>query len=147
MMAHLITSFKQQQSAPKDHSFDAPAASDTHLPNICRQGGMELPPAWHSTYGKSLRHKLHIHNGTCNPQLDIVGTGRYCVHDMPVVMYKNGDTNTTNRACIYNPDGACLGTLSWERLHILYARFQRAQALGKHSCVTPSVASFEEELA
>jgi hypothetical protein len=46
-------------------------------------------------------------------------------------------------ACIYKPDGKCIGIMTPERFHLLRERFHEAQKIGLHrdvfSCSMPSL--------
>ena len=144
----MVEAYKEERDAKRDTTVAvASPAADTHLPNIVRQGGSLSAPEWVSTYGHDIRTKLAIDRMARNPYIDIVGNGKYAIHKVPVPTYVKGMTVTGDRACIYNPEGTCVGTLCWERLTILHARYHRAMQTGKHNQLNPVVGPFEEEVA
>ena len=144
---------------------------DLELDNLERQGfqvNSEGTYQWQSTQGHSIRSKATFDMQPTNPQVDIKATGQceVWVRDVEVVHIKDAHqpTNRSDRisphnpasfpttqmvkaACVYNPEGKCIGMMTPERMHLLKSCFDDAQAQGMHAGMTPPVHTFASELA
>eukprot|EP00952_Eustigmatos_sp_NYUAD-ZCMA_P011610 47085-Eustigmatos_ZCMA.PRE.1 len=143
---------------------------DGELDNLERQGfttNSDYSCTWMSTQGDSIRSKATFDLQPTNPHVDIMRTGQCEVWVRKVELVKKSNTyapvirnvhisqhnaatfphvNVVKAACIYNPEGKCVGMMTPERLHLLEQCFQYAQSSGLHIEMVPPVHSFASEL-
>ena len=123
---------------------------DEGLDNLERQGFCTSMnhSRWKSTRGKEIRSKASFDMQPTNPHVDITLTGHYEVWIRTVDLVRLKDDIAQNRspminatlpklyearaACIYKPDGKCIGMMTPERFHLLGERFHEAQKNGLH---------------
>jgi hypothetical protein len=127
---------------------------DEGLDNLERQGFCTSMnhSRWKSTQGKEIRSKACFDMQSTNPHVDITPTGHYEVWIRTVDLDRLKDDIAQNRspminathkaslpklyearaACIYKPDGKCIGMMTPERFHLLGERFHEAQKNGLH---------------
>jgi hypothetical protein len=102
-----------------------------------------------------------------NPHVDITPTGHYEIRIRTVDHVRLKDYIAQNRsplidathkaslsklyeakaACIYKPDGKCIGMMTPERFHLLRERFHEAQKSGLHRDMSSPVQCLASEIA
>jgi len=141
---------------------------DEGLNNLERQGFCTSidHSRWKSTKGKEIRSKACFDVQPTNPHVDITPTGHYKVWNRTVGLVRLKDEIAQNRspminathkaslpklyearaACIYKPDGKCIGMMSPERFHLLRERFHEAQKNGLHRDMSSPVRCLASEI-
>jgi hypothetical protein len=121
---------------------------------------------WKSTQGKEIRSKACFDMQPTNPHVDIAPTRHYEVWIRTVDLVRLKDDIAQNRppminathkaslpklyearaACIYKPDGKCIGIMTPERFHLLRERFHEAQKNGLHRDMSSPVQCLASEI-
>ena len=105
---------------------------------------------WKTSMGDSIRNRITFEKEPINPQLDILPTSGECKIEIKEIEFWDktspGQTATKTMACIYRPDGRCVGTITTERLVILRQLYNSAAESGMHDGMNPTPTSFETEL-
>jgi hypothetical protein len=123
---------------------------------------------WKSTQGNEIRSKACFDMQPTNPHVGITPTGHYEVWIRTVDFVRLIDDIAQNRspminatrhkvslpklyearaACIYKPDGKCIGMMTPERFHLLRERFHEAQKNGLHRDMSSPVQCLASEIA
>jgi len=130
-------------------------ATDHHKNNLERQAPTRYTPQsgrTHNTVGEACRKKVKVHLKPVDPEVDIQGTGAYTLQIRPVTRRHRpkeateGVSLTTEMACIYNPEGHCVGMLTPGRANLLYLNFLHCTQ-PTHPAVDLCPGTFAEELA
>jgi hypothetical protein len=154
-LMHSWASFKQFCAIQIYEAKQIAPPLDEGLDNLERQGFCTSlnHSRWKSTQGKEIRSKACINMQPTNQHVDITPTGHYEVWIRTVDLFRLKDyiaqnkspmINATHKAslpklyearaaCIYNPDGKCIGgMMTPERFHLLRKWFHEAQKNGLH---------------
>ena len=122
---------------------------------------------WKSTQDKKIRSKACFDMQPTIPHVDITPTGHYKVWIRTVDLVRLKDDIAQNKlplinathkaslpelyearaACIYNPDGKCIGMMTPERFRLLRERFHEAQKNGSHKVMSSPVQCLASEIA
>ena len=125
---------------------------DAHLSNLARQGfHASEADRWQTTMGDPIRQRVLFDMEPINPQLDIhPSTTGECKVEIRMVDIWDKDSPThakpTEMACIYRPNGRCVGTITPSRLVTLRQLYEQAASTGVHAQMIPVPSSFEEEM-
>ena len=154
---HLLAQAKEQvKNRPQTTSTSALPVTDSHKSNLHRQTAPEYTPPQicrpHTTIGDASRRAIQVLLTPINPDADVAPTGRYTIQlrqttqRLPAPGRKGLQNYTREMACLYEPEGHCIGMLDPARAAVLYDNFQQA------SSSAPLVAAlnpgtFAEELA
>ena len=138
-LLHSWASFRQMIQIHETKQIAPVPPLDEGLDNLERQGFCTSinHSRWKSTQGKEIRSKACFDMQPTNPHVDITSTGHYEVWIRAVDLFKDDIAqnrspmiNATHKAslpklyearaaCIYKPDGKCIGMMTPERFHLL----------------------------
>jgi hypothetical protein len=116
---------------------------------------------------QKIRSKACFYMQPTNPHVNITPTGHYevWIRTVDLVCLKNNIAqnrspliNATHKAslpklyearaaCIYKPDGKCIGMMTPERFRLLRERFHEAQKNGSHKVMSSPVQCLASEIA
>jgi exonuclease III/ribonuclease HI len=115
---------------------------DGGLPNLRRQGvRAQDDTRYDKSVGDPLRTKLCIHPDPINPHVDVQPPGKHHIEVRQVEKFgaihaegrAKGDplgyqsAGTRELACVYNPQGQLVGTVTLDRLAVLHRAFERVR--------------------
>jgi ribonuclease HI len=154
-MHSIIEKKLQDWTRPSGPTARVPPPKDLHKSNLERQAPTKYTPneiRTHNTVGDSCRNKIQVHTKPVDPEIDIRGTGEYTLQFRMVTRrHKPAGTHaatstTQEMACVYDPEGHCLGMLTPGRANLLYLNFLHCtQRTHQDHSLQPG--TFPEELA
>jgi len=154
-MHSIIEKKLQDWTRPSGPTARVPPPKDLHKSNLERQAPTKYTPneiRTHNTVGDSCRNKIQVHTKPVDPEIDIRGTGEYTLQFRMVTRrHKPAGTHaatstTQEMACVYDPEGHCLGMLTPGRANLLYLNFLHCtQSTHQDHSLQPG--TFPEELA
>lgn len=146
----LLSEYHKQRSNTQPTATIRPAM-DSHLTNLEQQGiycGLSSGQVWQSTVGHTIRKKFRIIPKPVNPHVDIQPTNCYRIEirDFMQQLDHEDSPSTIRAACVYDPQGTCVGTLSESRLAILHQQYTYIQNYHRDLFDKLSAKTFEEEV-
>jgi hypothetical protein len=128
-----------------------PALAGTGKANLQNQGVFR-GPRFKGSLESATGGLLKITHQPLNPHTDIAATRRFVVEvrtvhtRVPGTKSRPAEDATYKAACVYGPDGRCIGQVEPARLHTLYANFHKVRLSNPGVCTKLGCSSFEEEM-
>jgi ribonuclease HI len=129
---------------------------DGHLSNLERQTAhlyCPLEARTHNTVGEDCRHLIQVHLDPIDPGVDIIGTGNYTLQ-LRNVTRASRERGTgavmeheKEMACLYNPEGQCIGTMDPERAALLHNNYVQTTRSRPDMAQKMKAGTFAQELA